>query len=52
MAAFAVAVLVSALLSSAGTNTAYAFHTFGGTYVVDMIPGAAQREASTTTTHL
>lgn len=45
MAAFAVAVLVSALISSTGTNNAFAFHTFGGTYAVDIIPGAAQQDS-------
>jgi plastocyanin len=32
-------------LPTIATNNAYAFHTFGGTYVVDIIPGAAERES-------
>jgi plastocyanin len=44
MATFAVAVLVSTLISS-GTNNAFAFHTFGGTYNVNIIPGAAQQDS-------
>jgi plastocyanin len=43
MAGSAIAVLVTALLSSA--NNAYAFHTFGGTYTVNIIPGAAQQDS-------
>jgi plastocyanin len=49
LACTAAAVLLAAvLLPSAAIltpNSAYAFHTFGGTYVVNIIPGAAQKES-------
>jgi plastocyanin len=41
------AILLTALLPStiAANNNAFAFHTFGGTYVVNIIPGAAQQDS-------
>ncbi len=40
------AMLLGALLpATIVTDNAYAFHTFGGTYVVNIIPGAAQRDS-------
>jgi plastocyanin len=41
------AILLAALLPStiATPNNAYAFHTFGGSYAIDIIPGAAQQDS-------
>jgi plastocyanin len=45
-ASIASAILLAAVLPTVATpNNAYAFHTFGGTYVIDIIPGAAQQES-------
>jgi plastocyanin len=38
-------ILMGMLVAPAATNSAYGIHTFGGNYVVDIIPGAAQPDS-------
>ncbi|HEX7034100.1 MAG TPA: hypothetical protein VF172_13965 [Nitrososphaera sp.] len=44
-AAASIVILSVAVLLSGTTTSAFAFHTFGGTYTINIIPGAAQRDS-------
>ncbi|MEP0825892.1 MAG: hypothetical protein HRF40_10435 [Nitrososphaera sp.] len=44
-AAIAIGILSVAVLLSGATTNAFALHTFGGTYIVNIIPGAAHRDS-------